>query len=57
MRTIILMIRQAFCKHNWEYEEQDYTARDSYTGRLLRSGIRVSCTCKECGWHKSYWKF
>ena len=55
MRTIVNFIRQCFCKHEFEYEEVMYKSSNDMGGS--REGIKVSRTCRKCGWHKAYWKF
>lgn len=50
-----MYLRQCFCKHQFEYAEAKATLNkgDDYS----KEGIKVSITCKKCGFHKSYWKF
>lgn len=50
MRYIIWYIRSSFCKHDFKLEE-------SFAKGVYKSGDRVSATCKECNWHRSYWKY
>lgn len=69
MREVVLLMRSAFCRHEWQYEEHHHTqiggpVTDYLTmtpnpdhGKVIHSGERVSATCKKCGWHRSYWKF
>jgi len=56
MRWIINYIRQCFCNHELEFENQDirihYTSFDE--GYLQTF---TSQTCKKCGYHKSYKKY
>lgn len=54
MRALINYIRQCFCKHKLEYDENYHEHNSDWR---KRSGTKVSATCKECGYHKSYWKF
>lgn len=56
MRAIINHIRSWFCAHEFTFDETDYKTRGPF-GMILRDDVRVSRTCKKCGWHKSYWKF
>lgn len=56
MIRLIQYIRSMFCKHELVFEEkhtEDYYARKE----LKNSGIKVSVTCKKCGYHHNYWKF
>ena len=55
MRWFFWYIKQVFCTHNFEYEEESYT--EQHYGRVTRKGIRISATCKKCGLHRSYWKY
>ncbi len=55
MRYIIWTIRSAFCKHDWDYDEQFSKVCDVYDN-TTKQGVRVSATCKKCGWHRNYWK-
>lgn len=68
MRWIFWYLRSLFCKHVWQTAEQAYTTwrRPDIEDRILapevervgeRHIIRVSATCKKCGWHRSYSKF
>lgn len=60
MRWLVWWLRSCFCSHEWEYEERVYDKFDEYKGSFLytdKNKIRVSATCKKCGWHRSYWKF
>jgi hypothetical protein len=60
MRWFINYIRQCFCKHEFEYDEKSYcnTIVDEYGNEILKQpNIRVSVTCKKCGYHKGYFKF
>jgi hypothetical protein len=54
MRWLINYFREMFCKHDFVYAEE-FSSRKSEFGN--RNGVRVSATCKKCGYHKSYWKF
>jgi len=56
MRWLVNYLRSVFCKHDWEKENGSYQIT-SDSGHVRRSGMKVSATCKKCGWHKSYWKF
>ncbi|OGH75940.1 MAG: hypothetical protein A3A89_00370 [Candidatus Magasanikbacteria bacterium RIFCSPLOWO2_01_FULL_33_34] len=56
MRWLMNYLREVFCKHDWEREEVKATLKDTYTGDY-KTDIRVSSTCKKCGYHKSYWKY
>lgn len=49
------LFRAMFCKHKFDYHEVQYTER-TYGQPNERNGIKVSATCKNCGWHRSYWK-
>ena len=55
MIYLINYIRQAFCKHEFVYEENYYETSDDMGGS--RNGYKVNRTCKKCGWYKRYWKF
>jgi hypothetical protein len=50
MRTIVIYIRQIFCKHDFEIEdkfvETDYG----------RQGNKRYLFCKKCGHHTNHWK-
>ena len=54
-RNIVNYIRSCFCKHQWEYEEREYEYK-RYNWRI-KTGVKVSATCKICGWHICYDKF
>lgn len=43
-------IRSAFCSHEWEYEEKQVETD-------TKNGQKVFARCKECGWHRKYWKY
>lgn len=55
MRYIVWTIISSICKHSWEYEEVDAEQNNIY-GIKTKEGIKVSATCKKCGWHRKYWK-
>lgn len=55
MRSIINYLRSLFCKHDFTYEEKHCTVTSDLGSS--KAGLKVSRTCKKCGWHKSYWKF
>jgi RNase P subunit RPR2 len=56
MKWFIWSIRAWFCKHEWEYEESEFsTYHTDYN--FTTSRMRVSATCKHCGWHRKYNKF
>ena len=61
MRFLTNYFRQCFCKHEWKKEEVSYTkwAYDEDKGGeyVRKRNTRVSITCINCGYHKSYWKF
>jgi len=65
MRFIIWWIRSLFCDHDWELEEMRLKIIDwsfnLISGRneknVIGDRIKVSATCKKCGWHRSYNKF
>ena len=59
MRWLIWYGRSLWCRHTWEYEESDYDWRRTYASGLTRhfTGTRVSATCTQCGWHRSYEKW
>jgi RNase P subunit RPR2 len=59
MRWLIWWLRSWFCKHKWELEEVKYMEYGEYLGETFvnKEGTKVSATCKECGWHRSYWKW
>lgn len=56
MRTIINYLRSLWCTHEFEYDEIHYQTF-GYNDEIIKQGMKVSRTCKKCGWHKSYWKF
>ena len=56
MRWLVNYIRSVLCKHDWEREEAICSKR-FFIDSPEQIGVRVSATCKKCGWHKSYWKF
>lgn len=54
MRSIINWVRSCFCKHDFLISEK----YSEHTGDWeKRTGIKVSMICKNCGYHKSFWKF
>lgn len=55
MRWIVWYLRSVFCAHEWRDEERWVDATDQYT-RMRREGVKVSATCRKCGWHRAYWK-
>jgi RNase P subunit RPR2 len=55
MIYLINYLRQAFCKHEFVYEENYCESSDDMGG--YRNGYKVNRTCKKCGWYKRYWKF
>lgn len=54
MRTIILYLRQCFCKHKFEVSEQYCEHTSDFRNRC---GLKVYLYCSKCGYHKSFWKF
>ena len=56
MMHLIWYLRSAFCRHDWDYQESHMREYGNYSS-LTREGIKVSATCKKCGWHRKYWKF
>jgi RNase P subunit RPR2 len=54
MRILISYIRQCFCKHELEFEEE--IVIEKYYNESSRIKY-VSQTCKKCGYHKSYPKY
>ncbi len=54
MRFLIWYIRSCFCEHKWDYDEHQVYLEGTFRDK---QGIKVSRTCKICGWHRSYWKF
>lgn len=56
MRTLFWWLRSCFCKHDWEYEEIRCSVYR--VDQISESDVlRVSMTCKKCGWHRNYNKF
>ncbi len=55
MRRLINYIRECFCKHEWERDEE-YCEHEKNHGGYMK-GTKVSATCNKCGYHKSYWKY
>jgi RNase P subunit RPR2 len=55
MRWIANYFRQVFCKHDWLLEEGLATSSSEF-GKS-KQGVKVSATCKKCGYHRSYWKY
>lgn len=59
--------RQAFCKHEFKYEENTQSVPLIIEGQIQfdKSGkvlgtmgeTKVSATCKKCGFHDAYLKF
>ena len=60
MHYIIWWFLSLFCKHTWKLEERAYEAitKNDY-GTIVKSrhNVKVSATCNNCGWHRSYYKF
>jgi hypothetical protein len=56
MKWLIWTIRSAFCKHDWDFDEQPKKLHDGDPKNVIRNGIHVSMLCKKCGWHRSFWK-
>jgi len=54
MRILINYFRECFCKHDFEREQCKIVENIS---DVRREGMKVSATCKKCGFHKSYWKY
>jgi len=54
MRWLIEYIRSLFCKHDFEYENIEASSSSDFH---FREGVKVSRTCRKCGYHKSYWKY
>jgi hypothetical protein len=54
MRTLIFWIRSWFCNHKFNYSESNFTSENDF-GRQV--SIKISATCQNCGWHRSYWKY
>ena len=55
LRWTVWYIRSIFCKHDWERKEETIKILDS--GFWNHYQMRVSATCKKCGWHRAYWKY
>nr|DAN98300.1 MAG TPA: Tat pathway signal sequence domain family protein [Caudoviricetes sp.] len=55
MRWLVNYIRQIFCKHDFVFDE-GWAEKTSDSGSF-RKGIKVSCYCKKCSYHKSWWKY
>ena len=55
MRTLINYLRQAFCKHDWNVEE-DVVSVTSYF-ETTKNGTKVYMRCNKCGYHKNHWKY
>ena len=56
MRHLVWYFMSAFCSHDWNREEEFVTINNNY-GSATKKGIKVSATCKKCGWYRKYWKF
>lgn len=56
MRWLAWWFRSALCEHEWSYQEVEEKVSDD-DGRIIRMNIRVSATCKTCGWHRKYNKY
>jgi hypothetical protein len=56
MRFLVNYIRQIFCKHDFEKEE-NYNCIERFGREIIQSGTKVSLICKKCGYYKSFWKF
>lgn len=50
MRRLALYWMQLWCDHEFEYEEK-------YAEHKKSKGIRISCICRHCSYHRSFWKF
>jgi hypothetical protein len=48
-------VRQIFCKHKFETSEERCTEEKGWGAK--RFGPKISLLCKECGYHKSFWKY
>lgn len=58
MKKLIEYFKILFCNHELLFEECNGILRDEYDyDCIVKSGKKVSQTCKKCGYHKSYWKF
>ncbi len=55
MRRLVNYLRQAFCPHVFIYAEA--VCIEQTEGYETRRALKVSATCKACGYHRSYWKF
>lgn len=55
MRSLIHYIRSCFCKHEFFYDEHRIIEEILWEQKTI--GVKVSATCKKCGYHKSYWKY
>lgn len=55
MLTLSIWLRQIFCKHEFTFEDAEYTRE--YTNGVRIKIIKESRLCKKCGYHKSYDKF
>ena len=55
MITIVNYIRQMFCKHDWNIEEErvNHNGWDGSGG----SATKVYMRCKKCGYHAKHCKF
>lgn len=57
MRWLINYIRQCFCKHEFEKEEIEVLPKNISLRNIALYNIKVSMTCKKCGYHYRYYKF
>lgn len=56
LRWLIWSIATAFCRHDWEREENIHEVID-WQYVVVGRKTMVSATCTKCGWHRSYKKF
>mgnify|MGYP000967855646 FL=1 len=52
MRWLVNYLREAFCKHDFEYEEK-YMVKGNGYGGVEYSGEVVYKRCKKCGYESS----
>lgn len=55
MRWLVWYLRSLFCKHDWKFDEQRTVVK--FLGEVTKNSVKVSATCKICGWHRAYWKY
>ena len=61
IRSLILYLRQVFCRHDWERSENQVQNwgynRTTEKEYVTRVGPQISLLCLKCGYHKAFWKY